>query len=291
MLLFTTTLRSFWLAAILPFVFCIPTENPISPLQITLQRSGIEGNIRALITNRGSAAAYFSTWQNPLSIDDLARKVDVTTAGANFTLFLNPEGFVPGDFRSKSYELLIAGGSVIREIDIASNYDVQPGKEYYVQAGGSVPYYIEGKAETILDATYESNTLPLVLQSMPVRQADMMSNYILGTCENAVLKKKIETSIPIALDMAKKASAAAASGTNSAAFVAYFKSDTPENRKKVSERFAAMAKHLSAPGEGPTRLTCLTSCTGYMANGAAWTGVSGGLTQFCPPVCTPIRQL
>ena len=65
-----------------------------SLLRIQLQESEIPGNVRALITNRGSIKAYFSTWRNPLSSDDYARKLNVVTANDEFIQLLRAEGFV-----------------------------------------------------------------------------------------------------------------------------------------------------------------------------------------------------
>jgi hypothetical protein len=262
-----------------------------SPLNVQLQNSTHDGMVRAVITNQGSLPMYFLASRSPLSTDLLERKLDVFTAEDKVAQFLNSEGFpesIPS--ATEAYTRIEAGSSVAREIDIASNYDIQTEQTYGVKAGGVIPFFAEGQGiEDVQYASYESNVVFLTTAFTSRRPAETSSletssKYILNKCSNAGLMEKIKTSLPIAHEMAVKASEATAAGKNKEAFLAYFKVDSPDTRKKVANRYAAMAKALSKPGEGPTKIACLDSCTGRMAGGAAWTGVTGGLTQFCPTV-------
>ncbi|KAF2403168.1 zincin [Trichodelitschia bisporula] len=259
-----------------------------SPLHIELQNSELTGHVRAVITNRGETA-LFSTWQNPLSTDQLARKLYVTIGG-DPVQFLNPEGLPVG--APEEYESLPAGVSITREINIASHYELQPSEQYEVQAGGLVPFRLGDQRG---DAVYETNVLSFTApDEIPVRHVDGItveaasnaeaaSNFIYGACEDQVLNAKVKRSIPIAAAMAKKASEETAAGKHKDAFVAYFKVDNEANRKKVADRYAAIYKTLTSE-TGPIKIACRATCTGFYAIGAAWTEPTTGKTEFCPTI-------
>jgi hypothetical protein len=281
--------HSFWSTLNTPPLFGDSIRSQtISPLHIQLQHSEIFGNVQAIITNRGTTTAYFSTWRNPLSTDENARKLDVITVKDEFVQFVKAEGFVNTETIPEDYERLAAGNSITREINIAANYDIQSEEEYFILGRGSVQYHLEGQSlETILSATYETNILPFTApKTGPLRYANGVqvptaSNYIFQSCADQVLSDKLNKSIPIAATVAKKAAENTAGGKSKEAFVAYFKTDSTENRKKVADRFTAMYKTLM-DGKGPTKIGCRAKCQGYYAVGAAWTEPTTGKTEFCP---------
>lgn len=261
----------------------VQAQLATSPLQVTLQPSESAGKVEAIITNHGLRAAYFSTRNNVLSPDTQARKVDVLNSQQEYVQFLNAEGLPTSLEISDEYEIIPPGVSTVREIDIASNYELESGKQYLIQAGGFVPFRMEGEETWTASAAYETNVLhftaPKVVKfHAPVEIAD---KYILQTCADETLMKKLNTSIALAAQVAKVVAEKTAAGKNKDAFEAYFKEDTPEARKKVADRYTAIYKTLT-DAKGPTRIACRAECTGYYAIGAAWTGPTTGLTELCP---------
>jgi hypothetical protein len=261
----------------------VRSQLALSPLQVKLQHSATPGKVEAVITNRGLSTAYFSTWLNPLSQNEQARKVDVLNTIQEPVQFLNAEGLPTSLDIPDEYEILPIGVSTVREIDIASNYELESGKEYLIQAGGFVPFRREGEATWTNSAAYETNVLRLTApEDIHVHApVDFAEKYILQTCEDATLMQKLNVSIALAAKVAKVVAEKTAAGKNKDAFAAYFIEDTPEARKKVADRYTAIYKTLT-DNKGPTKIACRAQCTGYYAIGAAWTGPTTGLTEICP---------
>jgi deuterolysin len=252
-----------------------------SPLHVELRQSQMPGNVQVIVSNRGFSTAFFSTWRNPLSQDSQARRIDVLTAQEQPVEFLKAEGLVTSLDIPEEYEEIPAGSYVTRDINIVSNYEVQAGKEYLVQAGGFVPYRLEGDQTWTNGAAYETNILPITVPDYVHVPVPVAGNYILQSCEDEILMQKLNISIALVVDVAKKVAEKTAAGKNKDAFVAYFKEDNAENRKKVAERYTAIYKTLT-DSKGPTKIACRAQCTGYYAKGAAWTGPTTGMTELCP---------
>jgi hypothetical protein len=164
---------------------------------------------------------------------------------------------------------------------------LQSGHQYSVQAGGFIPYRVELDGIWTGTAAFETNILshiaPKEIEAhIPVQ---FKEKYILQACADPTLMQKLNTSIPLAGALAKKAAENTASGKNKDAFFAYFKVDNAENRKKVADRYTAMYKTLTDKS-GPTKISCRAECTGYYSKGLAWTSVIGGSTEICPGMKT-----
>jgi deuterolysin len=264
-----------------------------STLHVELQALTISGNIKAIITNLGSSAAYFSIHQNLLSTDPDARKLQVFTPENDPVVFTGAgETFYASTQEpAKEFQKLLPRFSIIREIEVVSNFDLQPNRIYFVQAAGFVPYYIEGQdSANIQTALFESNllewpspnTIPPVSRALELQSA---TNFILGSCQSKALQDNIKKAAAVAADVAKKAASHAMDGKDRASFIAYFKKDSPENRKKVSGRLSAIAAVLSND-RGPIKIVCGEGPKSPCAKGGAlgWTEVSGGNTFICPQV-------
>jgi Deuterolysin metalloprotease (M35) family len=264
-----------------------------SPLQIQLRH--VEGSedkdsIQAVIANRGSVAAFFSTSENPLSKED-EQKVHVFNEQNEPIEFLSPGGFITSlSSVSSDYEKIPAGESITRKIEISSKYALNAGEKYFIEAAGFVKFYVENQQESeTQNVAYETNALPFVApNNLPAALTEVnrllqdlaASSYLYQGCSDTKLAPKLNESIPLAVEMSEKAAAAALTGTDRTAFVTWFKADTPQNRKVVSERYTAIAEALSS-SKGPVKISC--SSTGTCAKGVAgaFTSVNTGDSVFC----------
>jgi deuterolysin len=263
-----------------------------SNLHVELQALTISGNIKAIITNSGSSAANFSTYQNILSSDPNVRKLYVFTPEDEPVAFMGvgETFYASGQELAKEFQTLLPGLSITKEIEIVSRFDLQPNHTYVIQAAGFVPYYIEGQGSANLQtALFESNLLewssPNTISPLS-RAVELQSaaEFILGSCQNKALQDNIKKAATVAAAMANKAASHAMEGKDRATFIAYFKKDSPENRKKVSGRLSAIASVLSTD-RGPIKIVCGEGPKSPCAKGGgalAWTEVSGGNTFICP---------
>jgi deuterolysin len=263
-----------------------------SILQVELQILPISGNIKAIITNSGSSIARFSTDQNILSTDPDARKLQVINAENEPVGFTRAAEtfYAGGQIPAKEFQTLLPRTSITREIKIVSYFDLRPNQTYFIQAAGFVPFYIEGQdSVNTQTALFESNVLrwssPHTIP--PISRADELQSsakFLLGACQSKALQDNIKKAATVAADMAKKAASHAMDGKDRASFIAYFKKDSPENRKKVSGRLSAIAAVLSND-RGPIKIVCGDGPKSPCARGGgalAWTEVSGGNTFICP---------
>jgi hypothetical protein len=107
------------------------------------------------------------------------------------------------------------------------------------------------------------------------------------------LVEKLKSSLPIALDLAKRASEATAANEFPNIFQAYFKTSDPDIRKNVADRYAAMAKHLASAKNqdnwlkgSDTFIQCAHDCSksSGRSGGAMWTSQYTGVVTICPRV-------
>jgi hypothetical protein len=260
-----------------------------SPLTVELLESGLPGAVVARITNRGFENAYFSTWRNPLSEEELARKVDVRTANNELAQFMNAQGLpFDVDIPLDDSVLLKSGATIERLIDVAGNYELRKDEQYIVQAEGFIPYRLEGESSWTKAAAYQTKPLSLDLTHASVihdSEFDSHSRHVMKGCDDAQFTALVQRSINATADIAKSVAEKVKAGKNKAAFVAYFKVDDEATRQVVADRYFAMASTLKG-NDAKSTISCRSSCTGYYSIGAAWTGPSDGSTFFCPAMKT-----
>jgi hypothetical protein len=231
-----------------------------SPLKAQLQPSNSSYAIQAIITNQGSQGTYYS-----LSADALKANLQLYNSKGKPVAKVYPS---VGDGRNpaSSFQMLLPGEFVTRELEIMIEYELSPSEQYYIQVGGFMPFYHEGQNPSraqsqshIFEANIHSFTAPGI-QLPPKkytqsREISMAPNYLYRTCSDPEMNSKLTQAIPYALEQAKRSIAYIQTGQNREIMFSFFKSDDEDTRKEVVDRLRAIVRALESSG-GPQRIGC-----------------------------------
>jgi hypothetical protein len=171
---------------------------------------------------------------------------------------------------------------------LIDGYSLTEGEKYFVQAGGSIPYFSNrqpSELKTAKLATFETNILEFIVSNVNTRKRAIQTpSATLVACKNKNLEAAITKGITIALGQLGQTIDYIENGKDRALMLAYFKSDDATTRKKVSERFKAISKHLGS-NTGPVTTGCVGSerDQGYCKkfNALAITEPTTGRTSIC----------
>jgi len=261
-----------------------------SPIHVKLLPSRNPGNVRAIITNKGSKVAYYAinqlhTTMNLYNADDEpVQKTDPQLGG----YFAEPE----------QYQRFRQGESTENEFEIVSKYEVNANEAYYVQVGGYLPFYLEGQhpdnAQTqsqIFEADILQFTAPSNLPETRLRiiQNSMAPSIVFNNCSDADHSQKLSKSIPNAIAQAKKAITYVQTGKDRTIMQNFFKDDSADTRNVIVQRMQAIIKSLESK-TGPGTLTCATANNAQAQNArpcskqgvGAFTESQTGRIVFCP---------
>jgi hypothetical protein len=289
---------------LIPFFVAIATSQKISnffdesfqsqveasPLHVELQTSEITGHIRAIVSNQGAKAAFFSTSGNPLSTG-AESKVRVYNENEENISFLGPEAHQRNP-AGVDYQMLSAGESVVREIGV-TDYELNPGQQYFVQAAGYVPYYLEGQtSESALSqsAMFEANVLSFTAPEtlspkIKAVETPASPSIIFSGCKDKQVEALLEQMFALALNMTTRTIEYVNNGKDREAFKTWFKNDDAETRKAVLSRYLPIQKALSTK-TGPITIQCAESDWGVnyckQRQALAYTEPQLGRASFCP---------
>jgi hypothetical protein len=272
------------------------SEIEQSPFNVQLLPSKISPNaVEAVITNGGSTGIYY-----PLSAEKLMSKLQLYDSNDEPASRFHPH--LPVNKTATSpiqYQLLTPGASVVHELEITAEYELDPEAQYYVQVGGLMPFYQEGQEPSMAESQshiFEADILPFTAPAQLPRkkytqssEASTTQNVLLETCSDAEMNAKLLKTIPHALEQANKSLAYVQSGTNRDIMKNFFKADDEATRKVIADRFAAIIKTLQTK-TGPGKVVC-SEPTGadkrnhqmcVAAGAVAMTDPTSGKVSFCP---------
>lgn len=252
-----------------------------SPLKARLISGSSGDHIEAIITNAGSQATYWS-----LSEEDLTSKLQVYNS--------DDEPAARGvsahahEASNTTYQLLEPGASTTTRLDVLEEYDLTPGGQYYLQLGGFMPYYYANQDPSMAQTQshiFEAKVLPFTAPtSLPPKRytnAPATPNVLFEACVDAEMGAKLKKAVPQALIQAKKSIAYVQNGTDRKIMQNFFKSDSPETRKIIIDRFTVIIKILSSEG-GPAKLAC-SSASGSGATNHRLCVAAGAVAMTDPP--------
>jgi hypothetical protein len=272
------------------------SEVDKSPLRAQLVPSKILPNVvEAIITNRGAKGTYY-----PLNTEEFMTKLQVYNSNDEPVTRISPH--LPKSQLAtypNQYNLVKPGASLVRELDIGTKYELDPGEQYYVQVGGFMPFYHEDQqpsAANTQSQIFEADVLPYTARTqVPPRkytsssEVSVASDVLIGNCSDSEMNTKLLQTIPHALVQAKKSLAYVQTGANRDIMQNFFKADDEATRKVIADRFAAIIKVLETK-TGPGRVGC-SEPTGadkrnhqlcVAAGAVAMTDPQSGKVSFCP---------
>jgi hypothetical protein len=241
----------------------LSAEVDASPFHVELLVSPNSTNVQAIVTNQGSRAIYY-----PLSAEELMTKLQLYNE--NDEPVEMADGVHTHSHATQSpyeYQKLEAGSSVTRDFDMADHYALNPGEQYFIQAGGFMPFYGEGQipeAARSQSQIFEAPIMPFEAPSyLPVRvsrvnQGVESPSIVVATCGDKDMSDKLAKSVPHALLQIKKSIEYVKTGKDRAAMMSFFKTDDEQTKAVILARFQAMAKALEST-TAPGRLQCADS--------------------------------
>jgi hypothetical protein len=265
-----------------------------SPLQVQLLPSRHPSNVDVVITNKGERGTYY-----PLSQKDLMSALQLYNANDEPIPKVHPEDEVSHArvrFQSQ-FQLVKPGESLVHELEILSEYDLEAGETYYVQVGGEMPYYHEGQDQQAAVSPhthiFEADVLPFTAPSYlpPKRWVQNATtadapDITISACSDSQMGQMLTQTVPHALEQVKKSITYVQSGANRDAMKSFFKADDANTRKVIIERLTKMATALESR-TGPARVECLEKKDQYYSycvniGAVAITNPTTGAVSICP---------
>jgi hypothetical protein len=232
-----------------------------SPFQVQLTQSEKYGNVRAIVTHNGTQPSLY-----PLDSNYFITKVQVYDSYDRPVDTLKPQihSYYPDE--STKFERMTEGTTMNLDIDILENFIVEPNEKYYVQVGGFIPYLVEGqsKQRDFESAMFEADIFAFTTPAdVPIRysrnvEVDSAPGIMFNSCSDAEMDAKLGKTIPIALNVAKKAISFVKSEAGRETLQNFFKSNDESTKKVIIDRFTALIKHLETKS-GPIKLGCADS--------------------------------
>jgi deuterolysin len=208
-----------------------------------------------------------------------------------------PGGFV--DAAPSEFQMIEAGESVVRKLEIMPEFELAAGEKYYLQLGGFMPFYHANQKPSVADSQsqiFEADILPFTapLELPPtsyrrIAEAATVPNVLVTTCSDAEMNAKLVKTIPHGLEQAKKTLAFIKTGNSRDTLTNFFKSNDEATKKVISDRFSAIIKTLEGT-TGPGKVGC-SEATGpdkrnhqlcVQAGAVAMTDPTSGKVSFCP---------
>ncbi|TLD38141.1 hypothetical protein E2P81_ATG03816 [Venturia nashicola] len=258
-----------------------------SPLRVEL-RSAANG-VQVTLTNTGTEAAYW-----PLSTEDLSSHLQIYTANDEPAARMTSAH--AHEKHNTTYQLLPPGASETRELEILTDYNLQPGEQYYLQMGGFMPYYLANQNPSlatsqshIFEADIAPFTAPTHLPSKRYTDTPATAGVATEACADPDMDAKLKKAIPQALLQAMKAIEYVETGKDRTTMQNFFKSDSAETRKVVSDRLKAIVEFLSSKTT-TSKIVCSSvqnsGATNHrnciLAGAVAMTDPNSGKVSMCP---------
>ncbi|KAM0287331.1 hypothetical protein ACHAO9_007735 [Fusarium lateritium] len=217
---------------------------------------GSPTQIKAAITNNG--AADFSLLRIGTILDERpVEKVKLMDEDGNtipfkgIKLSLYYEGL-----RAKDYEVLSAGSSIVRTVDLSTMYDLEPGT-YSVHAEGTIPSISVEIGEST-SISFKSQAISIKIDKASLAELKQKASKRTILQEDSCNAEQLKATADGVRNCEKLARAAAADASNvhSTKFVEYFKSNETQAREHVTGRLLAVAEECATSDSGNTRVFC-----------------------------------